>query len=90
MSHFAVRFLEKSSHPFSCLTDESPCLSICTLKGIVRSFQQKNGKKKFFYCNCNLSGIKIYINVVTSSTKKKIKKNDEIFENLGGTHFVPL
>ena len=45
MSHFAVRFLEKSSHPFSCLTDESPCLSICTLKGIVRSFQQKNGKK---------------------------------------------
>ena len=90
MSHFAVRFLEKSSHPFSCLTDESPCLSICTLKGIVRSFQQKNGKKKFFYCNCNLSGIKIYINVVTSSKKKKIKKNDEIFENLGGTHFVPL
>ena len=48
MSHFAVRFLEKSSHPFSCLTDESPCLSICTLKGIVRSFQQKNGKKIFF------------------------------------------
>ena len=48
MSHFAVRFLEKSSHPFSCLTDESPCLSICTLKGIVRSFQQKNGKKNFF------------------------------------------
>ena len=89
MSHFAVRFLEKSSHPFSCLTDESPCLSICTLKGIVTSFQQKNGKKQFFYCSCNLSGIKIYINVVTSS-KKKIKKNDEIFENLGGTHFVPL
>ena len=32
------------------------------IKGIVRSFPQKFGKRLF--CDCNLSGIKLYISVV--------------------------
>ena len=33
-------------------------------KGIVRSLHQKNGK--IFFCDCNLSSIKLYISVATS------------------------
>ena len=37
-------------------------LIIKNIKGIVKSFYKKNRKKKVF-CDCNLSGIKLYINV---------------------------
>ena len=34
---------------------------LVSFKGIVRSFHQKN--RKFFFCDCNLLGTKLYISV---------------------------
>ena len=35
-------------------------------KGIVMSFPQKNRKKIFFFGDCNLSSIRLYVSVATS------------------------